>query len=332
MSYDVHAHCIPQTFRDWLESKGPAHGARVVAVGDGRGVDFAGRITTASLFGLPALTDLGRRLEEMDRMGIDVQVLAGWVDLTGYEIDRGHAVSYSMAHNRALAEEAARGDGRFRALGTAPLQFPELAVEVMDHAIGELEMSGIQIATTVDGTPLDQVAGLDDFWRAAEERGAFILLHPMRPLPGVDLSRYLMDNAVGRPAESSVALAGLIFSGVLERFPGLRLCTVHGAGFIPYQIGRLDRAYHQQPDRAGERISRPPSEYLRMTYADTVLHDPLALAHLIAVMGSDRVLVGSDYPFAMGDSDPMALLGSVPGLEAGQVSAITSGNARSLLG
>ncbi len=332
MSYDVHAHCIPQAFRDWLEHEGPAHGARVVAVGDGRGVEFAGRVTTASLYGLPALSDPGRRLDEMDRMGLDVQVLAGWVDLTGYEIDRDHVVAYSRAHNRALAEEAARGDGRFRSLGTAPLQFPDLAVDVMEHAMGELEMGGIQIATTVDGSPLDQVSGLDDFWRAAEELEAFILLHPMRPLPGVDLSRYLMDNAVGRPAESSVALAGLIFSGVLERFPGLRLCTVHGAGFIPYQIGRLDRAYHQQPDRAGERISRPPSEYLRMTYADTVVHDPRALAHLIAVMGADRVLVGSDYPFAMGDSDPMALLASVPGLDSGQVSAITSENARALLG
>lgn len=332
MSYDVHAHCIPETFRDWLEREGPSHEAEIVARGKGRGVAFAGRVTTGPQFGMGSLSDTTHRLEEMDRMGIDVQVLAGWVDLTGYEIGREHAMEYSTAHNEALAEEAARGEGRFRSLATVPLQFPDLAVEVLEHAMSRLGMSGAQIATTVDGTALDQVDGADDFWEAAEGLGAFVLLHPMRPLTGTDLTRYFMDNAVGRPAESSVALAGLILSGVFERFPRLRLCTVHGAGFVPYQIGRLDRAYAQQPDQAGEKITRLPSEYLRMTYADTIVHDPGALAFLVDVMGSERVLVGSDYPFAMGDSDPVRFVESAPGLEPDQVSAIVSGNAKSIFG
>lgn len=332
MNYDVHAHCIPKEFRDWLEREGPAHEAAIVTSGSGRGVRFAERVTTGPQFGTAALTDQERRVEEMERMGIEVQVLAGWVDLTGYELLRAHAEEYCRAHNAALAGEAARRPERFRSLGTAPLQFPDLAVKVLDTAINDLAMQGVQIATTVDGGALGEVEGLDDFWEAAEELGAFILLHPMRPLPGVDLSRYFMDNAVGRPAESSIALAGLILSGVLERFPDLVLCTVHGAGFLPYQIGRLDKAYQTKPEVAGARISRPPSEYLRMTHADTVLHDPLSLAHLVSVMGPGRVMVGTDYPFAMGDQDPLALLEEVPGLSDSDRVAIASGNARRIFG
>jgi aminocarboxymuconate-semialdehyde decarboxylase len=332
MTYDVHAHCIPGAFRDWLAKSGPAAGAEIVEAGGGSCVRFGGRVTTGPQFGMAAITERGRRLAEMDRMGIEVQVLAGWVDLTGYELGRDTAGEYAQAHNEALAAEASEGNGRFRSLGTAPLQFPDLAVKTLDHAMSDLGMHGVQIATTVEDRFLDEVPGLDDFWQAAQDLGAFVLLHPMRPLAGVDLSRYFMDNAVGRPAESSVALAGLIFSGVLERHPGLRVCVVHGGGFLPYQIGRLDKAFQARPDLAGARISRPPSEYLRMTYADTVVHDPLALAHLVAVMGSDRVLVGTDYPFPMGDQDPLRLIESTPGLSAADVAAIVTGNARAIFG
>ncbi|MDP9145220.1 MAG: amidohydrolase [Actinomycetota bacterium] len=332
MIYDVHAHCIPESFRDWLARSGPSAGAAIVEGPRGQGVEFSGRVTTGPQFGLSALTNREQRLEQMDRMGIDVQVLAGWIDLSGYELEREGAAEYSKAHNDALAAEASQTAGRFRALGTAPLQFPDLAVEVLDHAINELGMQGMQIATTVDGQLLDQVDGLDYFWQAAQDLGAFIVLHPMRPLAGLDLSRYFMDNAVGRPAESSVALAGLIFSGVFERFPGLRVCVVHGAGFIPYQIGRLDKAFHQHADVAGSRISRPPSEYLRLLYADTIVHDPLALAFLVATMGADRVLLGTDYPFPMGDQDPVGLVQSTPGLGQGDVDAIIGANAQSIFG
>jgi aminocarboxymuconate-semialdehyde decarboxylase len=332
MTYDIHAHAIPETFRDWLSANGSAHGAALVETERGQCVEFAGRVTTGPQFGSKGLTDLDRRIEEMDRMGIDVQILAGWVDLTGYELSRESALEYSNAHNHALAAEAARDADRFRALGTVPLQFPDLAVAALEHALTDLGMSGVQIATTVDGVLLDQVEGLDDFWQAAQDLGAFVQLHPMRPLSGLDLSRYFMDNAVGRPAESSVALAGLIFSGVFERFPGLRFCVVHGAGFIPYQIGRLDKAYSRHPEQAGAKISRPPGDYLRMLYADSVVHDPGALSFLVGVMGADRVMLGTDYPFPMGDQDPLALIGSAPGLEAADIEAITTSNARSIFG
>lgn len=332
MTYDVHAHCIPKAFRDWLAKRGPALGASIVEVNGGQALDFAGKVTTGTQFGQSSLTDGDARLEAMDRMGIAVQVLAGWVDLTGYELGRDAALEYSRAHNEALAGEASRAETRFRSIGTAPLQFPDLAVTALEHAMKQLGMSGVQVATTVEGRFLDQVDGLDAFWEAAADLGAFVLLHPMRPLSGLDLTRYGMDNAVARPVETSVALAGLIMSGVLERYPGLVLCAVHGAGFLPYQIGRLDKAFRHAPDIAGARISKPPSEYLKMVHADTIVHNPQALAHLVAMLGVDRVMLGTDHPFPMGDQDPVALVTSTPGLGPEEVRAITSENARRLLG
>jgi len=304
----------------------------IVETPRGPSLEFPGGVNTGPLFGTDALTDHELRLAAMDRMGIDIQVLAGWVDLTGYELDVDGAAEYTRAHNEALVAEATRAPDRFRTLGTVPLQFPDLAVELLESAMIELGMKGVQVATTVRGRFLDEVDGLDAVWEAAADLGAFVLLHPMRPLSGLDLARYSMDNAVARPVETSVALAGLIMSGVLERHPGLRLCAVHGAGFIPYQIGRLDKAFENSPEVTGLRITRPPREYLGMVYADTIVHDPRSLAHLVAVMGVGRVLLGTDYPFPMGDQDPVGLIESVPGLGVDAVRAITTDNAKLIFG
>ncbi len=330
MIYDVHAHCIPGEFREWLERRGTALGAAMAATERGPAVRFVDKVTTGAL--RDDLTDFDLRVSELDRMGIDVQVLAGWIDLTGYELSDSAAVEYSHAHNEALAAEVARAPDRFRLLGTAPLQAPESATAVLEHGMRQLGMKGVEIATTVDGRYLDQVEGLDSFWEAAEELGAFILLHPMRPLTGIDLGRYFMENMVARPAESSIALAGLILSGVFERFPDLKVCIVHGGGFTPFQIGRLDKGYWQKPGLVAKHITQAPSDYLKSLYVDTVVHDHAALDYLLRYMGSDRILLGTDYPFEMGDQDPVTFVRSAPGISDEDVEAITGGNAARLLG
>jgi aminocarboxymuconate-semialdehyde decarboxylase len=330
MIYDVHAHCIPAEFRDWLERQGAPLGAAVVATEKGPAVRFADRVTTGAF--REDLTDRELRLAELDRMGIDVQVLAGWIDLTGYELSGQAAVAYSNAHNEALAAEAASAPDRYRALGTVPLQDPDAAVAVLDRAVNEFGMRGVEIATTVDGIYPDRRRGLDAFWQAAEDMNAFVLLHPMRPLGGIDMDPYFMENMVARPAESTIALAGLILSGVFERFPGLRLCIVHGGGFAPFQIGRLDKGYRQKPKLVGAHISKPPSEYLKSLYVDTVVHEPAALDYLIRFLGADRIMLGTDYPFEMGDQDPVTFVKSIPGITEADVSAITGGNAAALFG
>lgn len=327
MAVDVHAHAIPPEFADYLVRKGASVGVETDDRTGGTRIVFGDRVT------LPLRADMGdlaARIAWMDSVGIDRQVLAGWIDLTGYELDVGHAVDYSRAHNDSLADHAADQAHRFWLLGTVPLQAPEVAAAELERLMGD-GFQGIEIATTVRGAALD-TAGLDPVWEVAAATGAFILLHPMTPLGGVDLGRYFMENSIGRPAESSITLGGLILSGVFERHPGLRLCSVHGGGFTPFQIGRLDRSFHAKPGLAAKHISQPPSHYLRQLYVDTVVHDPQVLRFVIDYLGADHVLLGSDYPFEMGDLDPMGTLRAVPGITEAEIDAISGATMHTLCG
>ncbi len=213
-------------------------------------------------------------------MGVDVQLLAGWIDLTGYDLDPPSGESYARAHNDALAEHASLHPDRFLPLATLPLQSPSAAADELGRAMSELGMVGAQIATTVGAEWLDR-SPLDEVWEAATELGAFVVLHPMAPLTGVSLDRYFMSNTVGRPAETTIALAGLISSGVFDRHAELQMCAVHGGGFAPFQIGRLNRGYQAKPELAAEQISRLPGDYLSQLYVDTVVHDAGVLRFLI---------------------------------------------------
>lgn len=326
MITDVHAHCIPAEFRTWLESAPASVGIRIIESDRGPKVEMGGKVATAPL--RDDLTNFEMRLGTMDAQGVEVQILAGWIDLTAYELTPEQGAEYSRIQNEALAAEAARAPDRFRAIGTVPLQSPEAAVIELDYLMDDLGMVGVELATTVDGTYLGH-AQLDPFWARAQAKGAFVLLHPMRPLAGVDLSDYFMSNMIGRPAETTIALAGLIFGGVFERYPGLKFCVVHGGGFAPFQIGRMDRGFEKKPGLTAEHITRPPKEYLKQLYLDTVVHDHGVLRYLVDLMGADHLLLGTDYPFEMGDDDPVGFVRSA-GLKPQDQAAILSGNATRL--
>jgi len=324
---DAHAHAIPPSFIDYLTTRGGQ--VKGLATLDGlRGLQVVfGDRKTAPLN--PSLSDMDSRVAWMDRVGIDVQILAGWIDLTGYEIDLSDAIDYSRAHNNALAEYAATHQQRFRLIGTVPLQDPDRAATELARLM-DTGFVGIEIATTVKGVALDR-AGLDSVWEAAQDTGAFVLLHPMTPIRGVDLDRYFMENAIGRPAETSITLAGLILDGVFERFPRLRVCAVHGGGFVPFQIGRLDQAVKAKPELAGAKLSRLPSDYLRDIYVDTVVNNPSVLRFMVDYLGAEQVLLGTDYPFPMGDLDPVTSIKAMPGVTQDELSAICGDNTHRLL-
>lgn len=327
-TYDVHAHCIPPRLLDLLRTDGPRFGIEIVGTGDEEHAVLAGRVELAPF--RPILGDIDARIRAMDESGVDVQILSGWIDLTAYALDPGAGRDYARLFNGILAEEASIHPNRFSPLATVPLQNPRGAAEELERAVGELDMVGAQIATTVDGTDLDQ-AGLDPFWEAAEGLGCLIVLHPCDPLPGVDLSRNFLDNMVGRPAESTIAVAHLLFSGALERYPGLNLCVVHGGGFVPYQMGRMQRGFDAVPRLAAQNISQAPAEMVRLLYYDTVLHDPGAIAYLVEQVGADHVVMGTDYPFPMGDPTPVDTVNSVPGLTNEQRQMILGDNVAGLL-
>jgi aminocarboxymuconate-semialdehyde decarboxylase len=322
-NYDVHAHCIPEELVDMLRQDGPEYGIEVVSDEKGESAIIAGRARLAPFRSI--LGDTDARLAAMDASGVDVQVISSWVDLTAYALDPERGGPYSRRVNQILADHAAAHPDRFLALGTVPLQSPEQAAEELRFAVEELGMVGVEIATTIAEADLDR-AGLDPFWETAEQLGCFVLLHPCNPLPGVDLARYFLDNMVGRPAESTIAMAGLLFGGVLERYPEVKICMCHGGGFVPFQIGRMDRGFIAASQRTRENISTPPSELALRLYYDTVLHNPKALGFLVDQVGPDRVMMGSDYPFEMGDPEPVKTVDSIPGLTEQERAKILGGN------
>lgn len=326
--YDVHAHCIPEALLEFLREDGTSLGIELANDGKGEYAVISDRVRLAPFN--PVLSDLEARLHVMDATGVDIQLISGWVDLTAYALSPAAGAEYSRRFNEIMTLEAGKHPDRLLALGTVPLQDPARAAEELAVAVRDMGMAGVQIATTVDGTDLDQ-AGLDLFWEAAEDLRCLVVLHPCDPLPGVDLTRNFLDNMIGRPAESTIAVAHLLFSGVLERFPGLVICVVHGGGFVPYQLGRMQRGFDAVPNLAARNISTPPSEMARRLYYDTVVHDPRPLAFLVDQVGADHVLMGTDYPFPMGDPTPVDTVASIPDVAEGHRELILGGNVARLL-
>lgn len=322
-SIDVHAHCVPSEVLDTLAAEGGSFGIELQQRDGRQYFLIAGEVTAGPL--LPGLVDLPRRLAAMDAAGVQVQLLSSWIDLTAYALAARVGARYARMFNEALAGTAARHPDRFRAFCTVPLQSPAAAADELRYAVSELGMVGVEIATTVAGRELDD-ADLDPFWSAAEELGCLVLLHPCASLSGRGVNRYFLGNLVGNPAETTIAVAHLIFGGVLERHPGLRLCAVHGGGFAPYQVGRWDHAFHRNARGAAAHLTRPPSQWVSTLYHDTVLHSSRSLRLLIDLVGAEQVVMGSDYPFEMGDPDPVGTVARIPGLTSQQCAMVQSGN------
>ncbi len=320
MAIDIHAHCVPAEVVELLQRDGSTLG---IDLGDDGTVAVAGRPLPMTL--RPVLSDRDARLEAMDRMGVAVQVLSPWIDFTAYRLDPEQGSVWSRRLNEALASEAASHPDRFRAIGTVPLQTPDAAAAELRFAVGELGMVGVEIGTRV-GDDYLVTADLAPFWEAAADLRCIVVVHPLDPLPGIDLRSHFLHNIVGRPAESTVAVAGLLLDGLLERHPDLVLCVVHGGGFLPYQIGRMTRGWEARPEIAAADMRTPPADALRTLYCDTVLHDPASIRFLVDKVGADRVVLGTDYPFEMGDLDPVTTIEAVPDLGAADREAILAGN------
>ncbi|WP_089105687.1 amidohydrolase family protein [Streptomyces hyaluromycini] len=272
------------------------------------------------------LTDVDMRLADLDAMGVDLQVV-GPMPMHHYWAGPGLAVQLARTVNEAVAAHCAAAPGRLYGLGTVPLQHPDLAVALLDKAVTELGLYGISVSTTVEGRELADPVH-DDVWLKAEELGAVVFVHPWGCSLGERLASQYLGNTVGQPAETAVALSHLIFTGVLDRFPRLKLVAAHGGGYLPTYIGRSDHAWRVRPDARG--CAEPPSSYLRRMWFDALVYTPRALRHLVEEVGADRVVLGTDHPFDMGVTDPVARLDAA-GLAPAARDAIAGGNALDLL-
>jgi aminocarboxymuconate-semialdehyde decarboxylase len=275
----------------------------------------------------PQLTSVERRLADLDAIGVDRQ-LVGPMPMHRYWAESALAAKLTAVTNEAVAAHCASGAGRLYGLGTLPLQHPGLAVRELGRAVTELGLKGVSVSTNVDGRELADAA-FDPVWEAAAGLGAVVFIHPWGCSLGSRLGAHFLGNTFGQPAETALALSHLIFAGTLDRHPGLRLLAAHGGGFLPTYIGRSDHAWSQRPDAHG--CAATPSSYLRKIWYDALVYSPQALRHLVEAAGSDKVVLGTDYPFDMGVTDPVERA-TAARLPAADLTAILSGNAAALLG
>ncbi|NUS79329.1 MAG: amidohydrolase, partial [Streptomyces sp.] len=263
---------------------------------------------------------------DLDAMGVDVQVV-GPMPMHHYWADPDLALDLARTTNEAVAAHCAEAPDRLYGLGTIPLQHPDLAVALLDRAATEHGLYGVSVSTTVDGRELADPVH-DPVWHKAEELGAVVFVHPWGCSLGARLATHYLGNTVGQPVETAVALSRLIFTGVLDRFPRLKLVAAHGGGYLPTYIGRSDHAWRVRRDARG--CAEPPSAYLRRMWFDALVYTPRALRHLVEEVGADRVVLGTDHPFDMGVDDPVARLDAA-GLSPADRAAVAGGNALDLL-
>jgi len=277
----------------------------------------------------PAFYDLEQRRDFLDRLGIAQQVLIPPPFVFYYWTDAAAARDLMALENDSLAAVVRQSPGRFQALGTVMLQDVPNAVRECER-IKKLGLRGVEIGSNVNGTSLDE-GRFWPFYEAAEALDLAILIHPADVTGKERMADYHLRNLVGFPFDTTLTAAKLIFSGILDRFPRLRVCLGQAGGFLPYIIGRLDAGFRARPE-CRRNIAKPPSAYLRRFYFDTIIHSPTSSRFLIEVAGSDRVMLGTDFPFDMGAASPVAEIENQPGLSAEQRADVFRGTAMRFLG
>jgi aminocarboxymuconate-semialdehyde decarboxylase len=300
---DIHAHLLLPEVEETVAGRPGLAEARAL---DARRNGPAALAVNGPMVGarLPKLTDTAVRLAAMDAQGVDIQLVSPSPSHYHYWAESQLAATVCRLANEGTAAHCAKAPDRLHGLGLVPLQHPVLAVELLDHAL-EQGLRGVEISSHAPGRELSDPA-YEPLWSRAEETGALLLLHPFGCTLDERLDQWYLSNTVGQPTENAVALSHLIFSGVLDRHPGLKLIAAHGGGYLPTHIGRSDHAWRSRPDTHG--CAREPSSYLRRFHYDSLVHDPYVLRELVRVAGADRVLLGSDFPFDMGTDDPLAAL------------------------
>jgi len=325
---DVHAHVDVPAIGPLVADQPGLRAERAEQLATFGAASTARNVELGSTSYVPFLTDLATRLGQMDDSGIDVQAISVVPTLYHYWAEWGLAREVVAAANEHIAATVAAAPQRLVGLATVALQHPELAAEQLRSASAAPGMRGVEISTSVAGRDLSD-RSLDPFWAVAEELGSFVFIHPWGCSLGSRLAFGYLGNVVGNPTETTVALSHLVFGGVLDRFPGLRICAAHGGGYFPHYLGRADHAYRVRAD--SRTMAREPSAYLDSLWFDSLVYEPGILAALVRAAGPGHVVIGSDYPFDMGVTDPVARLDAV-GLPCDERDAIAGLTAARLLG
>ncbi len=322
MKVDLHTHILPDAWPNWSEQFGTEGFASLEHAGGCR----AKIIIDGELFREidSNCWDPLQRIAECDETGVSVQVLSTVPVLFHYWAPPQAAHDTSRFLNDHIAGVIRDYPRRFTGLGTVPLQDTARSVKELERCQRELNLPGVEIGTHVDGNNLDDPR-FHDFFAAAEELGMAVFVHPWAMLGAERMRKYWLRWLVGMPAETSLAICSLIFSDTLQKFPNLRLAFAHGGGAFPFTVGRIERGFKVRPDLCAPHTSVPPREQMRAIYLDTLVHDANALRYLIDLMSPERLALGSDYPFPLGEARAGELIESMDDLSPDVKDRLLSG-------
>jgi aminocarboxymuconate-semialdehyde decarboxylase len=305
LKIDVHTHILPERLPDFRNAPGGERFVRIEPSGTGR----ARMVIDGALFREIESNSwsVEARLADCEAAGVDVQVLSTVPVLFSYWAPPPQALELARFLNDHIAGVVSGHPRRFVGLGTLPMQSPDLAIRELERCVRELGLAGVEIGSNVNGANLDSPE-LFPVFEAAASVGAAVFIHPWEMAGRDRMTRYWLPWLVGMPAETSLAICSLIFGGVLERLPALRIAFAHGGGAFPATIGRIVRGFDARPDLCAVTNDVSPREYLRRIYLDSLVHEPAMLRYLVDLMGAGRIALGSDYPFPLGEPRPGDLI------------------------
>lgn len=326
MNIDVHGHVV---VKEILRADAHPEGWRPEVIRDS-----AGRVFVRNEYFVNGpipkeIVEWPKIIENLDATQVDIMAVSPSPFLFFYYLDPQTGLAACQVQNDAIAEAVARYPGRLVGMGIVPLQDVRLAVKELERVVKELKMPAVEVGSNVLGTYLGEER-FWPFWEAVEALDVFVFVHPEDPIGKDRLGPYYLINLVGNPIETARCIADVVFSGLLDRFPKLKLCFAHGGGAAPYIMGRFDHGFRMRHEPKA-KISRPPSEYMHMLYYDTITHYGPALEYLVQVFGADHVVLASDYPFDMGPQQPVEFVNSVEGLSPEAKRKILGENAVRLL-
>ena len=329
MVIDTHAHYVPNWIVKEVQANGSRYGVKVETTADGRP-----KYTVGGFVARPVrseLSDLAGRKQAIAKEGVDRQIQGPWMDLTGYPLPAEEGARWTRLQNDGMHEEirASASPDAWVGLAGLPMQDPARAAAELEYAVSRLGSRGAMIATNVDGVNYDDPR-FDPVWRAAVQAKVPIVLHPFNTVAPDRLGKYFLSNSLGNPFDTTIAAATMIYGGVCDRFPDLKVLLVHAGGFLPWIIGRIEQSHRHAPAGKG-KMAKPPLDHLRWFYYDTIIFHPPMLKFLVEVVGADRVVLGSDDPFDMQDFDMTKIVRSAS-LSAADQAKILEGNTRALFG
>ena len=324
---DTHAHIVPPEMLRTLRRNATGYGIAFTGTEDRPIVQLAGSdyVRPLPMF----LTNLDHRIETMDRQGVTMQILTGWIDFSAYTMPLDLGIRFSELQNESVAEVVAANPARYLGAANVPLQDAASAIKVMQQARDKYDFRAAQIATYLGPDCFLDDPSLDPFWAAAQEMGTFLIFHPYDEQRPAGLHDFFLHNCIGYPLQTTTAIVRMMFSGVFDRFPNLQIKVPHAGGFLPYQIERFQHAADYRPEPRSKGFKGRPADVLKKLYYDTITFSPATLRYLIDLVGAERLMIGSDYPFEMGDPDPVASVNAA--VEEEHRQAVLGGTVRRIM-